>query len=41
VLEFHEQIKDKIESESYIIDFAVIDENTIKIVELNPFVRGF
>jgi hypothetical protein len=37
VFDFHERIKDKIEADSYIVDFAVIDENTIKIVELNPF----
>lgn len=37
VLEFHEQVKDKIEADSYIVDFAVIDEKTIKIVELNPY----
>lgn len=40
VLEFHEQVKDKIEADSYIVDFAVIDEKTIKIVELNPYVSS-
>jgi len=36
-VEFHKSIKHLIEPESYIVDFAILKNGTIKIVELNPF----
>jgi len=40
VVEFFEQVKDQINLESYIIDFVMMKDGTIKIVELNPFSRS-
>eukprot|EP01102_Stenamoeba_stenopodia_P011683 TRINITY_DN3610_c0_g1_i1.p1 TRINITY_DN3610_c0_g1~~TRINITY_DN3610_c0_g1_i1.p1 ORF type:complete len:320 (+),score=67.86 TRINITY_DN3610_c0_g1_i1:55-1014(+) len=37
IQEFHNKVKDVIPMSAYIVDFCVIDDNEIKIVELNPF----
>jgi len=37
---FFEEVKDKILIESYIIDFVILADGTVKIVELNPFSRS-
>jgi len=40
VLDFFESIKDKIQQNSFVIDFFITSDNTVKIIELNPFHNG-
>jgi len=40
ILKFYDSIKDKIDHTAYVIDFFVMSDNTVKIIELNPFHVG-
>jgi len=40
ILNFYESIKHLIEPTAYVIDFYVMSDNTIKIIEMNPFQTG-
>eukprot|EP01129_Flabellula_baltica_P009588 TRINITY_DN3937_c0_g1_i3.p1 TRINITY_DN3937_c0_g1~~TRINITY_DN3937_c0_g1_i3.p1 ORF type:complete len:239 (-),score=45.98 TRINITY_DN3937_c0_g1_i3:6-722(-) len=40
ILNFYDSVKDKIPQSSYVIDFYVGADNTVKIIELNPFHIG-
>lgn len=37
---FETQVKDRIQLESYVIDFCIVDDK-VYVVELNPFVSHF
>lgn len=41
IKKFFESIKDSIPMENSVVDFGVFEDGTVKIIEINPFVRYF